>query len=204
MNPEDCSITETSSLHQEKRKKTVTFSDNATSFRFETQHEGSLQVPIPCAVLIVVFITILFITVIALFVGKYNCPGQYEVSMLSDSDVPSCSNEWILYHRKCYFFSTTTRNWTSARDSCSEDGATLAVIDSEKDMIFLQRYAGRAEHWIGLKNETRQTWKWSNGEVFNRWFNLTRYENCAFLNSTEVSSTECEQSLHWICSKPSR
>lgn len=45
---------------------TVSFSDNAASLHFETQHEGSLQVPIPCAVLIVVFITMLIIALIAL------------------------------------------------------------------------------------------------------------------------------------------
>lgn len=37
--------------------------------------------------------------------------------------------------------------------------------------------------------------------MFDR-FNLTGSENCAFLNSTEVSSTECGRHLHWICSKP--
>ncbi|XP_005378940.1 PREDICTED: early activation antigen CD69 [Chinchilla lanigera] len=195
----DCPITETSSLRQEEGKK-----NSATTPYFETEHEGCLRVPIPCAVLMVVIITVLIIALTALTVGKYNCPNQYKFSTASESHVSSCSDEWILYHRKCYFFSTTTQSWTSAQNSCSEDGATLAVIDSIKDMAFLKRYAGRAEHWIGLKNETGQTWKWSNGKEFKHWFNLTRSGSCAFLNSTEVSSTECEQSLHWICSKPSR
>lgn len=31
---------------------------------------------------------------------------------------------------------------------------------------------------------------------------LTGSESCAFLNSTEVSGTECGRSFHWICSKP--
>ncbi|XP_004647207.1 early activation antigen CD69 [Octodon degus] len=199
MSSEDCPITETSSLHQEKGGK-----NSATHLHFETQHEGSLQVPIPCAVLIVVFIIILVMALITLSVGKYNCPSQYEFSMPSESYVSSCSDEWVLYHRKCYFFSSTTKSWTSAKDSCSEDGATLAVIDSKKEMVFLKRYAGKAEHWIGLKNETGQTWKWSTGKEFNHGFNLTRSESCAFLDSTEVSSAECEQHLHWICSKPSR
>lgn len=35
--------------------------------------------------------------------------------------------------------------------------------------IFLKRYVGRAEHWIGLKKEAEQTWKWSNGKEFNNW-----------------------------------
>ena len=40
-------------------------SDNAGRPHFATQHEGSLQVPIPCAVVNVVFITILIIALIA-------------------------------------------------------------------------------------------------------------------------------------------
>ncbi|EHB11227.1 Early activation antigen CD69 [Heterocephalus glaber] len=199
MNSEECPTTETSSLHQEKGKK-----NNSTSLHFETQHEGSLQVPIPCAVLIVVFNTVLVIALIALVVGKYNCPSWYELSLPSNSHVSPCPDAWVLYRRKCYFFSTTAKSWTSAESSCSEDGATLAVIDSEKDLIFLKRYAGSAEHWIGLKNGTGQIWKWSNGKEFNHWFNLTGFESCASLSSTEVGSAECGQGLPWICSRASR
>jgi hypothetical protein len=48
----------------------LSLSDNATSSHFGTHHEGSLQVPIPCAVLNVVFITILIIIPIALSGGS--------------------------------------------------------------------------------------------------------------------------------------
>uniref|UniRef100_A0A8C0XJI5 C-type lectin domain-containing protein n=1 Tax=Castor canadensis TaxID=51338 RepID=A0A8C0XJI5_CASCN len=131
-------------------------------------------------------------------IGQYNCPGHY------NSHVSSCSDEWVLYQRKCYFISSSTKNWTEAQHSCSEDGSTLAVIDSEKDMVFLKRYAGGTEHWIGLKNEVGQTWKWSNGKKFDNWFNLTGSEKCAFLNSMDVGNAACEKNLPWICSKPSR
>lgn len=36
--------------------------------------------------------------------------------------------------------------------------------------VFLKQHVGRAEHWIGLKNEDGQTWKWSNGKEFNNWW----------------------------------
>lgn len=198
MNSEDCSITEKSSLNLEKGQKR-----NATSPHYGTHHEGSLQVPIPCAVMNVVFITILIIALVALSVGQYNCPGQYKFPVPSDSHGSSCSEEWVVYRRKCYFISTTTKSWTLAKNSCSKDGATLAVIESEKDMNFLKRYVGQAEHWIGLNNEGGQKWKWSDGTV-NNGFNLTGSEKCAFLNSTDISSAECERNLPWICSKPSR
>ncbi|XP_045695684.1 early activation antigen CD69-like [Phyllostomus hastatus] len=191
---EDSSLTEHNILERGQQRST-------SSPVFVSNNEGSLPVPIPCAVLNVVFITVLVITLIALSVGQYNCPAQYVPLEPSSSPISSCSDDWIGYQGKCYFISNTTRNWTLAQNSCLKHGATLALIDSEKDMIFLKRYVGRAEHWIGLKNEAGQTWKWSNGKEFNNWFNLTGSGNCAFLSSTEVSSTECGQNLHWICSK---
>ncbi|XP_064335102.1 early activation antigen CD69 isoform X1 [Camelus dromedarius] len=175
MTSEDCSITETSSLHLDKERQS-----DAPRPHFATHHEGSIHVPIPCAVLNVVFITVLVIALVAL------------------------SDDWIQYQRKYYLISKKTRNWTLAQEFCSKHSATLALIDSEEDMIFLKQHVGRAEHWIGLKNEAGQTWKWSNGKEFNNWFNLTGSEDCAFLNSTEVGSTACKKNLHWICSKPAK
>ncbi|XP_054974420.1 early activation antigen CD69 [Sorex araneus] len=193
MSSEDRSVTENSSLNLEQGGR-----DNSTSPRFTTHREGSLQVPIPCAVVTVVIITILIITLIALQVGQYNCPVP------SNSHASSCSDDWIGYQRKCYFISTEKKNWTSAQNECSKHGATLAYVDSEKDMMFLMRYVSRTKHWIGLKKEGNQTWRWANGREFHNWFSLSGSENCVFLNGTEVSSTECEKRLHWICNKPSR
>uniref|UniRef100_A0A452UMU0 CD69 molecule n=1 Tax=Ursus maritimus TaxID=29073 RepID=A0A452UMU0_URSMA len=177
---------------------------NAASPHFAAQHEGSLQVPIPCAVVNVVLITVLIIALIAISVGQYNCPGQYISPLPSNSHVSSCSDDWIGYQRKCYFISTEKKGWTLAQNFCYEQGATLAFIDSEKDMSFLKQYVGTTNHWIGLKTEDGQTWKWSNGKEFNNWFNLTGSENCAFLNSTGVSSTACGKNLSSICSKPTK
>ncbi|XP_005087195.1 early activation antigen CD69 [Mesocricetus auratus] len=206
MNSEDGSVTENSSSHLERGEK-----DHGTSSYLQNSHEGSIQVPIPWAVLIVVVITSLIIALVALSVGQYNCPGLYTRSAssnyhLASSDyrVASCKDEWVAYQRKCYFFSTTTNSWASAQNSCSQEGATLAVIDSQKDMIFLKRHAGEQEHWIGLKNEANQTWKWANGKEFNSWFNMTGSESCASLNNTDITTEDCEASLHWVCSKPSR
>lgn len=68
-------------------------------------------------------------------VGQYNCPGLYQNLASLDHRVASCQDEWVAYQRKCYFFSTATSSWDLAQISCSQDDATLAVIDSEKDMV---------------------------------------------------------------------
>ncbi|KAL6083348.1 hypothetical protein STEG23_036918, partial [Scotinomys teguina] len=143
--------------------------DHGTSIHFEKHHEGSIQVPIPCAVFTVFIITSLIIALIALSVGQYNCPDLHKNPASSDRHVASCEDEWVAYQRKCYFFSTTTNSWALAQNSCSKDEATLAVVDSEKDMVFLKRHIGGQKHWIGLKNEANQTWKWANGKEFNNW-----------------------------------
>ncbi|KAI5769342.1 CD69 [Gulo gulo luscus] len=199
MNSEDCSITENSSLHPEGGQQ-----NNAARPHFATQREGCLQVPVPCAVMNVVFITVLIIALVAVSVGRYNCPGQDISSLPSKSHVSSCSDGWIGYQRKCYFTSTEKRGWTLAQNFCYEQDATLAFIDSEKDMSFLKQHVGITNHWIGLKTEDNQTWKWSDGKEFNNWFNITGSENCAYLNSTGVSSTACGKNLHLICSKAAK
>lgn len=53
-------------------KLTINFlsSDNAASSHFATHHEGSLRVPIPCAVVNVVIITVLIIALISLSGGS--------------------------------------------------------------------------------------------------------------------------------------
>ncbi|XP_006901814.1 PREDICTED: early activation antigen CD69-like [Elephantulus edwardii] len=193
MHSEDCSIGENSSSHLEKGEQS-----NATSSYFATYHEGSIQVPIPCAVMNVVIIMILIIALISLSVGKYNCPDP-----LSDTPVSQCSNDWIQYQMKCYFISSMKDTWTMAQRFCSKHKATLVVIDSEEEMIFLKQYVDKMKYWIGLKNETSQTWKWSNSNEFSNWFNMTKPETCPFLNSTDVSSADCQKPLHWICNKPS-
>ncbi|XP_020857366.1 early activation antigen CD69-like isoform X1 [Phascolarctos cinereus] len=202
---EELSGEENSSLHMERGIQKQTRNSMMT-----TKSDGSLQVPVPCAVLTVVIIVILVMTIIALSVGQYNCPGKYvkENTSPSVTSMPlglpasSCPHSWIGYQGKCYIFSNTTGSWSISQNACSSHDSTLAQIDSKKDLIFLKRYAGNVEHWIGLRNETGRAWQWTNGKEFSGWFNLTGSGNCAYLRNTEVSSINCQKELHWICSKP--
>ncbi|XP_074125301.1 early activation antigen CD69-like [Sminthopsis crassicaudata] len=174
-----------------------------------TESEGSLQVPIPCAVLSVVIIVTLIIAIISLSVGQYNCPGKYVrenisplmTSMPLDLPLSTCPNSWIGYQGKCYIFSSTTGSWSTSQNACSSYNSTLAKIDSKEDLIFLKRYAGNVEHWIGLRNKTGQAWQWTDGTEFSGWFSLRGSGNCVSLRNTEVSSVKCQKELHWICSK---
>lgn len=57
-------------------------SDNTTSLHFATQHEGYLQVSVPCAVLTVVTITALIITLIA-FQGRFTFQELFTLLAIS-------------------------------------------------------------------------------------------------------------------------
>uniref|UniRef100_A0A8C4MBX7 C-type lectin domain-containing protein n=1 Tax=Equus asinus asinus TaxID=83772 RepID=A0A8C4MBX7_EQUAS len=149
------------------------------------------------------FFLLLKQTIFLFSVGQYNCPGQHTSSRPSESQLSLCSGGWIRHQRKCYFASTMTGNWTLAQNVCSKHGATLTLVDSEEEMMFLRQYVGRAEHWIRVKNETGHSQKRLNGKELNNWSNITESENCSFLGSIDVGRTECDKNLHWICSKPS-
>uniref|UniRef100_A0A8C8S7L0 C-type lectin domain-containing protein n=1 Tax=Pelusios castaneus TaxID=367368 RepID=A0A8C8S7L0_9SAUR len=63
-------------------------------------------------------------------------------------------------------------------------------------------YKCRFDHWIGLRRDPGQPWKWANGTEYNNWF-LIRGGDCAYLNDEKgVSSSRCSTERRWICSKP--
>ncbi|XP_044839581.1 C-type lectin domain family 2 member D-like [Mauremys mutica] len=119
-----------------------------------------------------------------------SCPG------------PSCPGSWIGYRGKCYYFSEMEGNWTYSQSQCSALSASLAVIDSEQDLIFMLRFKVRTDPWIGLRREPGQGWKWPNGLEFNNSFVIRGESDCAFLSEDTVSSSRCYIERNWICSKP--
>uniref|UniRef100_A0A8C0J231 C-type lectin domain-containing protein n=1 Tax=Chelonoidis abingdonii TaxID=106734 RepID=A0A8C0J231_CHEAB len=116
---------------------------------------------------------------------------------------PKCPDGWIGYRGKCYFFSETEGNWTYSQSHCSAPDASLAGIDSEQEMMFLLLHKDIHDHWIGLRREQGQPWKWTNGIVFNHPFPIRGGGDCAYLNDEKgVSSSRCYMEGRWICSKP--
>ncbi|XP_077690164.1 C-type lectin domain family 2 member D-like [Eretmochelys imbricata] len=129
-------------------------------------------------------------------------------SQLSSADLcppagPSCPDGWMGYRGKCYYFSETEGSWTDSRSRCCATGASLAGIDSEHEMAFLLRHQGVQDHWIGLRREQGQPWKWTNSTKFNHLFVIRGGGDCAYLNDlSAVSSLRCTSERHWICTKP--
>uniref|UniRef100_K7G0H7 Early activation antigen CD69-like n=1 Tax=Pelodiscus sinensis TaxID=13735 RepID=K7G0H7_PELSI len=113
-----------------------------------------------------------------------------------------CPDGWVGYQRQCYYFSEAEESWTDSQDHCFSLGASLAGIDTQQDLAFINRYKGLSEHWIGLRREPGQPWKWTNGTEFNHWFEVRADGECAYLNDVAVTSSWCDTVRYWICSKP--
>ncbi|CAM4657058.1 unnamed protein product [Caretta caretta] len=116
--------------------------------------------------------------------------------------VPWCPAGWVGYLRKCYYFSEAEGNWTYSQSNCSSFGASLATIDTLQQKAFMLRYKGLSEHWIGLRREEGEPWRWANGAEFNNLLPIRGGGDCAYLNDKNVSSSRCITERNWVCSKP--
>ncbi|XP_065420319.1 early activation antigen CD69-like isoform X2 [Chrysemys picta bellii] len=105
----------------------------------------------------------LIIAVIVLAVMLSKCP-----SAALGPCCPACPDDWVGYQGKCYYFSKAKGNWNHSQTHCSSLGASLVAIDTLQDLDFLLRYKGKSDHWIGLRRDPGQPWKWANGTEFNK------------------------------------
>ncbi|XP_067423679.1 C-type lectin domain family 2 member B-like [Emydura macquarii macquarii] len=114
-----------------------------------------------------------------------------------------CPDGWIGYRGKCYYFSEGEGDWASSQNNCSALGASLAGIDTGQDKAFMVLHKGKYDHWIGLRRDPGQPWKWANGTEFNHSFLIGGGGDCAYLNDeSRVSSLRCTSERYWICTKP--
>uniref|UniRef100_A0A8C3S165 C-type lectin domain-containing protein n=1 Tax=Chelydra serpentina TaxID=8475 RepID=A0A8C3S165_CHESE len=146
------------------------------------------------------YVTFSFSAIAILYSGH---PGPAVVLRPDPPAGPCCLDGWVGYQGKCYYFSEAKKNWNNSQSHCSALGASLAVIDSEQEMMFLLRYKGKLDHWLGLwrEQDLDQPWKWANGTKFNNQFEIRGGGHCAYLSDGFVGSSRCSSFTKWICSK---
>ncbi|XP_012576529.1 PREDICTED: C-type lectin domain family 2 member L [Condylura cristata] len=111
-----------------------------------------------------------------------------------------CPEDWLLYGRKCYFFSEEPRDWNTGRQHCHSHEAALAVIQSKKELEFMFKFT-RREPWIGLRR-VGDEFHWVNGDPFDPdTFPVSGPGECVFVEPTRLVSTECLLTRPWVCSK---
>ncbi|XP_069506576.1 early activation antigen CD69-like isoform X1 [Ambystoma mexicanum] len=168
----------------------------------------------PYLTAVTVGVSLLFVLALGACIAvllRSQCPDEpahaedeaIRVENVKNSEVlPPCRDGWLGYLDKCYFFSEKEANWDDAKHVCASWNSSLAAIDNQREMDFVMRYKGEIDHWIGLRRDSGQAWKWVNGTEFSNWFIIGDHSECAFLGSF-VGSSGCHSKHHWICtSKP--
>ncbi|XP_063818480.1 C-type lectin domain family 7 member A-like isoform X2 [Pseudophryne corroboree] len=149
--------------------------------------------------------------------SSYGCPDRipncnvYETQGNSFLKSVPCEDDWILYRDKCYHFSEERYTWNNGQSFCLSHNASLALIDDQKELKFLNRHKCLDHHWIGLYwNNTNTGWTWTNGTLYTQ--QLFAIKNVsgnsdqseyAFLDDEGVASEDGNHEKKLICTKVS-
>ncbi|XP_032068138.1 C-type lectin domain family 2 member D-like [Thamnophis elegans] len=114
----------------------------------------------------------------------------------------ACPDSWIRFNGKCLYISKDEKNWSLSLSTCSSFDASLAVIDTQKELDFWLNIFRSYHYWFGLSRKVNRMWKWSNGTEFKNQFPVRGEGFCAYLNGKEASSTICSMEKRFLCSRP--
>ncbi|XP_029441691.1 C-type lectin domain family 2 member D-like [Rhinatrema bivittatum] len=157
----------------------------------------------PVPVIALVLLTVLILALILGIIVQAVTQSKASVDS-SPRPPPSdpCADGWIWYRRKCYFFSEDSRDWDTAQSFCTSHKASLAHIETRQELDFTIHRKGRSDHWIGLRREQGQPWRWTDGSEFNNTFSISQEPGCAYLTDGSVRSANCLMYRNWICTQP--
>ncbi|NXX99445.1 CLC4M protein, partial [Centropus bengalensis] len=126
-----------------------------------------------------------------------------------------CPKGWKEFGTSCYFFSTTTKPWSSAKDYCASFNAHLVIIDNEEENRLLASHiTDNRVFWLGLSDaDDEGNWhfppklwfllscrSWNNGEPNNAGH---EGEDCAIIYSSGLwNDIRCSSNEAWICEDP--
>ncbi|XP_037546390.1 CD209 antigen-like protein E [Nematolebias whitei] len=145
--------------------------------------------------------------------------AEVKLDRLRKSSV-TCPDGWRRFGCHCYLLSSTRDTWESSRHQCSGLGADLVIVNSQKEMMFLNNLGTQLKFWIALRQSyAGSPWTWTDGASPGEMFwqagqpqSLVRpfkTQNCAAFNSfsgvlwfvQSWSSEPCSQFLQWVCEK---
>ncbi|XP_064318593.1 C-type lectin domain family 2 member L-like [Phalacrocorax carbo] len=112
-----------------------------------------------------------------------------------------CPDDWLYYKKKCYYHSEAVADWKSSQKSCSDYGASLAVIDSHQELNFIMYRMHVTDFWIGLRRRGSKIF-WVNGKSFDTnlfHVNITNDGDCVHIDSAFVSTRRCSSVRNWLC-----
>ncbi|XP_041932288.1 CD209 antigen-like protein E isoform X2 [Alosa sapidissima] len=92
-----------------------------------------------------------------------------QISFDASSGCRVCPDAWAHHSGKCYFFSSSGKNWKQSQDYCLTLGGHLVIVNNQEEQNFLSQSAIEDYYWIGLSDlETEGQWIWVDGTPLNK------------------------------------
>lgn len=126
-------------------------------------------------------------------------------SLSLNSTGNSCPTNWTFLDGLCYFFSTQTASWFSARERCKANGGDLVTISSDAENAFVVSHYSSLRcltegTWLGLhrhpKNSSRWVWldDLESELKYTKWHRKEPMNDHLEKNCTEIHPTK---SIYW-------
>ncbi|XP_077781326.1 uncharacterized protein LOC114592787 [Podarcis muralis] len=154
-----------------------------------------------CIIILLVIMVILIIVIVILSILLGAGAGKAPEQPVCSCKEHACPSGWKAYEQKCYYFSDVEKNWTLSQSFCASQKASLAVLESEDEMLFVMGLKGKDPFWIGVSREPGQRWNWLHG-------NSSALDvsgnggNCAYLHDEHKPNfLKCRNEHHFICTK---
>ncbi|XP_049497939.1 C-type lectin domain family 5 member A isoform X3 [Panthera uncia] len=94
--------------------------------------------------------------------------GSSNVTLLPTQSYGTvCPKRWYFHQGECFWLSPFERSWNKSRDFCKTEGSTLAIVNTQEKLKFLQDIIGAEKYFIGLYQDTEKIWRWINNSPFN-------------------------------------
>ncbi|VDI04724.1 neurocan core protein [Mytilus galloprovincialis] len=131
----------------------------------------------------------------------------------------SCKYGWKMHEDKCYYFSSSNKNWRGAKSACQNLNSMLAEPKQMSDINFLKSNAKkfRKTFWLGGSDKvTEGVWVWTTsgqGFTVTDWYTRTVHEpnnangveHCLDIHKNldyEWNDEKCLNKNRYICEKP--
>ncbi|XP_074872469.1 uncharacterized protein LOC142024404 [Carettochelys insculpta] len=112
---------------------------------------------------------------------------------------PCCPEGWLGALGHCFYLSEEEGTWSTGQNYCTSHTASLAAHGSFQALNTLVRQTGSANHWLGLRREPGQPWRWVDGTAFNHQQEVPGAGRCAYLAAGALSSAGCHTARGWAC-----
>ncbi|KAI4885152.1 hypothetical protein NFI96_028978, partial [Prochilodus magdalenae] len=78
---------------------------------------------------------------------------------------------WMFFENSIYFISTEKKNWSESRQSCTQRGADLVIINSTEEQNFTECLRRGEKAWIGLTDSVKEEdWRWVDDSALTTGF----------------------------------